>query len=417
MLIERNTYLNRLISRRENGMIKVVTGLRRCGKSFLLQNIFANYLLADGVKADRITYVNLEDYANRGLRSADALYSYVKSRLHKFEMNYVILDEIQFVEGFEDLLNGLMNMGNTDIYVTGSNAKLLSKDVITEFRGRGDEVRVNPLSFREYMSAYDGGYAKGFDEFLLFGSLPQIVQRKDEEQKMAYLKTLFEETYLRDIKERYKVQNDADLEELVSLVASSVGTLTNPLNISNTFESEKHSHLSHVTIKTYLEYLSDAFLIEKSKRFDIRGRKYVNTPYKYYFSDLGLRNARLNFSQTDSGHLMENAIYNELRTRGYNVDVGQVPMRKKNAEGNVVRSMLEVDFVCNMGNKRYYVQSAYRMADGEKVSHEEAPLLNISDSFKKIIVVGDDIHIRRDASGITTMSVYDFLLNDNSLEL
>ncbi len=417
MIIERNTYLNRLISRRENGMVKVITGLRRCGKSFLLHDIFIQYLLEDGVKEDRIIYVNLENYDNRTLRDADALYAYLKGKANKSDMNYIILDEIQLVEGFEDILNGLLNMGNTDIYVTGSNAKFLSKDIITEFRGRGDEVRMNPLSFQEYMSAYEGSYVKGFDEYMLFGSLPQILQRKDEEQKMNFLKNLFEETYLRDIKERYKIQSDADLDELVSLIASSVGTLTNPLNISNTFVSVKHTKLSYNSIKAYIEYLSDAFLIEKAKRYDIKGKRYINTPYKYYFADLGLRNVRLNFSHADSGHIMENAIYNELRMRGYNVDVGHVPLRRKDAEGHFMRSSLEVDFVCNMGNKRYYIQSAYRMMDEAKVAQEETSLINIPDSFKKIIVVGEDIHVHRSEYGITTMSVYDFLLNDNSLEL
>ncbi len=382
-----------------------------------MRNLFVDYLLGDGVKADHIIYANLEDYDSKPLRNPDALYAYVKGKLHHADMNYVILDEIQLAEGFEDILNGLLNMGNTDIYVTGSNAKFLSKDIITEFRGRGDEVHLYPLSFREFMSAYDGSQAKGLDEFMLFGSLPQILQRRDEEQKMSFLKTLFTETYLRDIKERHKIRNDAELEELVSLLASSIGALTNPMNIANTFESVKHVKLSHPTIKNYLEYLSDSFLIEQAKRYDIKGKKFIDTPYKYYFTDLGLRNARLNFSQNDPGHLMENVVFNELRIRGYNVDVGMVPVRHKNANGEMVRSNLEVDFVCNLGNKRYYIQSAYRMPDDAKVDQEQASLLNVNDSFKKILVVGDDIHIRRNAEGITMMSIYDFLLNENSLEL
>lgn len=417
MNIERTTYLKRLISRRENGMVKVVTGMRRCGKSYLLRNLFVDYLLQDGVKADHVIYANLEDFENKPLRNPDTLYAHIKSKLHSADMNYIILDEIQLVEGFEDILNGLLNMGNTDIYVTGSNARFLSKDIITEFRGRGDEVNMHPLSFKEFMTVYDGSYEKGFDEFMLFGSLPQILQRNDEEQKMSFLKTLFTETYLRDIKERHKIRNDAELEELVSLIASSIGTLTNPINIANTFESVKHIKLSHPTIKNYLEYLSDSFLIEQSKRYDIKGKKFIDTPYKYYFTDLGLRNARLNFSQNDSGHLMENVIYNELRIRGYNVDVGVVPIRQKNSSGNIIRSNLEVDFVCNMGNKRYYIQSAYRMPDDAKVAQEQASLLNVNDSFKKIIVTGEDIHIRRNDAGITTMSIYDFLLHENSLDM
>lgn len=417
MNIERTTYLKRLISRRENGMVKVVTGMRRCGKSYLLRNLFVDYLLQDGVKADHVIYANLEDFENKPLRNPDTLYAHIKSKLHSADMNYIILDEIQLVEGFEDILNGLLNMGHTDIYVTGSNARFLSKDIITEFRGRGDEVNMHPLSFKEFMTVYDGSYEKGFDEFMLFGSLPQILQRNDEEQKMSFLKTLFTETYLRDIKERHKIRNDAELEELVSLIASSIGTLTNPINIANTFESVKHIKLSHPTIKNYLEYLSDSFLIEQSKRYDIKGKKFIDTPYKYYFTDLGLRNARLNFSQNDSGHLMENVIYNELRIRGYNVDVGVVPIRQKNSSGNIIRSNLEVDFVCNMGNKRYYIQSAYRMPDDAKVAQEQASLLNVNDSFKKIIVTGEDIHIRRNDAGITTMSIYDFLLHENSLDM
>ncbi len=417
MNIERTRYLQRLVGRRENGMVKVVTGMRRCGKSYLLRNLFVNHLLQDGVKADHIIYVNLEDFESKPLRNPDALYAHVKNKLHNADMNYIILDEIQLVEGFEDILNGLLNMGNTDIYVTGSNAKFLSKDIITEFRGRGDEVNMHPLSFKEFMTVYKGSYTKGFDEFMIFGSLPQILQRNDEEQKMSFLKTLLTETYLRDIKERHKVKNDAELEELVSLMASSIGTLTNPINIANTFESVKHVKLSHPTIKNYLEYLSDSFLIEQSKRYDIKGKKYIDTPYKYYFTDLGLRNARLNFSQTDPGHLMENAIYNELRIRGYNVDVGVVPIRQKNAKGDTVRSNLEVDFVCNLGNKRYYIQSAYRMPDDAKVAQEQASLLKVQDSFKKILIIGEDIHIHRDETGITTMSIYDFLLNDNSLDM
>lgn len=417
MHIERGIYLDRLINRRENGMIKVVTGMRRCGKSYLLKNLFTNYLIKDGVSNNQIIYANLEDYENKSLRDADLLYSYIKVHIQPTQMNYIILDEIQLVKGFEDILNGLQNMGNTDIYVTGSNAKFLSKDIITEFRGRGDEVNMHPLNFKEYMSVYEGNYIKGFDEFLLFGSLPQIVQRKDEEQKVSFLKNLFSETYIKDIKERYRIRNDAEIEELVSLMASTIGTFTNPVNISNTFESVKRVKLSHPTIKTYLEYLSDSFLVEQSKRYDIKGKKYINTPYKYYFSDLGLRNARLNFTQNDFGHLMENAIYNELRIKGYSVDVGFITTRHKNQNGEFVRSNLEVDFVCNLGNKRYYIQSAYRIPDEKKVAQEKASLLGVGDSFKKIIIVGDDIHIRRDESGITTMSVYDFMLKDNSLEL
>jgi hypothetical protein len=398
-------------------MIKVITGMRRCGKSYLLRNLFSRHLLDEGVKPDCIIMVDLDNFEHRALRNPEALYTYIKNALQPTVMNYILLDEIQMVPQFEDVLNGLLNQGNTDIYVTGSNAKFLSKDIITEFRGRGDEVRIHPLSFKEYMSVYEGSYVKGLDEFMLFGSLPQILLRTDEEQKMSFLKSLFAEVYLRDVKERNRVRNDAELEELLSTLASGIGTLTNPRKLANTFESVKHIRISQATVKSYLDYLSDAFLIEQSKRYDIKGRCYIDTPYKYYFEDLGLRNARLNFSQVDTGHLMENVIYNELRMKGFNVDVGVVPTRIVNEEGRRVQSNLEVDFVCNQGNRRYYVQSSYRMNTEEKIRQERASLMNIDDSFKKIVIVGDDIHIRRDESGIITMSIYDFLLKENALEL
>ncbi|MCD8209091.1 MAG: ATP-binding protein [Bacteroidales bacterium] len=417
MEIKREIYLNRLIGRRQNGMVKVITGMRRCGKSYLLHNLFMKHLLESGVGEDSVIFVDLDNYENRELREPRTLYSYIKEKLKPDCVNYILLDEVQLVENFEEILNGLLNMGGTDVYVTGSNAKFLSKDIITEFRGRGDEVKMYPLSFSEYMSVYDGNYTKGFDEFMLFGSLPQILLRPDEEQKMSFLRNLFEETYLRDIINRYDIRYDSELEELISIVSSSVGSLTNPNKIANTFKSVKHTDISQSTIKNYLDYLCDSFLIERSKRYDIKGKNYIDTPYKYYFADTGLRNARLNFSQTDRGHLMENVIYNELRIRGYNVDVGVVPIRHRTDDGINTKMNLEVDFVCNLGNKRYYVQSAYRMYDDEKLEQERASLKNVNDSFKKIIVTGDDIHIRRDDSGITIMSVYDFLLNDNSLEM
>lgn len=417
MEIKRDIYLDRLIRRKHNGMVKVITGIRRCGKSYLLRKLFRQHLLAAGVPADRIIDMALDSYENREMRNPDNLYFFIKNRIKKGDMNYILLDEVQLVEHFEDVLNGFLDMDNTDVYVTGSNAKFLSKDIITEFRGRGDEIKMYPLSFSEYMSAYPDSYIKGLDEYMLFGSLPQILLREDEEQKMTFLKSLFSETYIHDITDRHNIRNDAELEELIDIISSSVGTLINPLKLAYTFESVKRIKISMGTIKTYLDYLCDSFLIEKSKRYDIKGKKYIDTPYKYYFSDLGLRNARINFSQTDPGHLMENVIYNELRIRGYNVDVGMVSIRKRNPEGQNLRTNLEVDFVCNLGNKRYYIQSAYRMNNEDKIRQEQASLKNVNDSFKKIIITGEDIHIKRNENGITTMSIYDFLLKENSLDL
>lgn len=415
--IERQKYLDELISLKENGMIKVITGMRRCGKSYLLFEIFSSYLESNGVKADHIIKIDLEDYKNRSLRNPDNIYEYVESRIVDSDIYYILLDEVQMLDDFVDVLNGFLKKQNVDIYVTGSNAKFLSKDVITEFRGRGFEIRVYPFSFSEYMSAYQGSLQSGINEYMLYGGLPQILSYKTDEHKTLFLKSLFEETYIKDIKERYNIRKDDDLEELINTLSSGIGTLTNPNKLSNTFKSEKKSVVSYDTIKDYIEYLCDSFLVEKSTRYDVKGKKYINSPYKYYFMDLGLRNARLNFRQFEKTHLMENLIYNELRIRGYNVDVGVLPAVIRDNEGKQQRSNYEIDFICNAGSKRYYIQSAYRMETDDKIKQEKSSLLKVEDSFKKIIIVGDEMPVTRDDSGITIINIYDFLLKSNSLEL
>lgn len=398
-------------------MIKVITGMRRCGKSYLLFEIFAGYLKERGIKDDHIICIDLEDFKNRDMRNPENLYAYVMSHIADDSMYYILLDEVQMLAEFEDVLNGFLRIRNVDIYVTGSNAKFLSKDIITEFRGRGYEVKMHPLNFNEYMSVFPGTVQAGFNEYMLYGGLPQILTYENEEQKVQFLKSLFAETYITDIKERYKIKKDGDLEELINIIASGIGALTNPNKLVNSFRSEKKSTISNDTIKDYIEYLCDSFLIEKATRYDIKGKKYINTPFKYYFMDLGLRNARLNFRQSEKSHLMENLIYNELRIRGFNVDVGVVPIVTKDKEGRQMRSQLEVDFVCNLGSKRYYIQSAFRMETEEKIMQERASLIKVDDSFKKIIILGEETPITRDEMGITTMSIYDFLLKDNPLEL
>ncbi len=415
--IQRQKYLDELISLRHNGMIKVITGMRRCGKSYLLFEIFAEYLKTIGISADHIIAIDLEDYKNRNLRAPDNLYSFVESRIKDDGMYYILLDEIQMLEHFEDVLNGFLRKNNADIYVTGSNAKFLSKDIVTEFRGRGFEVKMYPLSFSEYMSAYSGSVQAGFNEYLLYGGLPQILSYESEEQKVQFLKSLFAQTYIKDIKDRYEIRKDDDLEELINIMASGIGALTNPNKLANTFKSEKKSDVSYDTVKDYIDHLCDSFLIEKATRYDIKGKRYINSPYKYYFMDLGLRNARINFRQQEKSHLMENLIFNELKVRGFNVDIGVVPVVIRDSNGRQLRSSLEVDFVCNLGSRRYYIQSAYAIESEEKNRQERASLLNVNDSFKKIIVVGEEGPVTRDESGITTMSVYDFLLKSNSLEL
>lgn len=409
--------MDELVSLQNNGMIKVITGMRRCGKSYLLFEIFASYLEQNGVASERIIKVDLEDYKNWNLRNPDNMYSYVESCLTDNEMHYLLLDEVQLLDNFEEVLNGFLKKDNVDIYVTGSNAKFLSKDIVTEFRGRGFEVKMFPLNFSEYMSAYSGSKQAGLNEYMLYGGLPQILSYNSEEQKAHFLKSLFDETYIKDIKDRHNIRKDADLEEIINILASGISSLTNPNNLANTFRSEKKSVISYDTVKDYIDYLCDSFLIEKATRYDIKGKRYVNSPYKYYFTDLGLRNARINFRQIDKGHLMENLIYNELRVRGFNVDVGVVPIVLRDKDGRQQRASLEVDFVCNLGSRRYYIQSAYIMESAEKSEQEHASLLRIDDSFKKIIVTAEEGPVLRDEAGITTISIYDFLLNPSSLEL
>lgn len=415
--IERRRYLDELISLRNNGMIKIITGMRRCGKSYLLFEIFTSYLESNGIAPDHIIKVDLEDYKNRAMRNPDNLYAYVDSRITDGGMYYILLDEVQMLDQFEDVLNGFLRIRNADIYVTGSNAKFLSKDIITEFRGRGFEVKMYPLSFSEYMSVYPGTVQAGFNEYMLYGGLPQILSYQTEEQKVRFLKALFDETYLKDIKDRYEIRKDDDLEELIDIMASGIGALTNPNKLANTFQSEKKSAISNDTVKNYIDYLCDSFLIERSTRYDIKGKHYINSPYKYYFMDLGLRNARINFRQSEKSHLMENMVYNELRIRGFNVDVGVVPVVRRGEDGKQHRFSLEVDFVCNLGSRRYYIQSAYRMESDEKTRQERASLLRVDDSFKKIIIIGEECPVTRDEAGITNISIYDFLLKENSLEL
>ena len=417
MRIERKIYLDKVIESRHNGMIKIITGVRRSGKSYLLFDLFADWLEADGVSSAHIIKIDLENRRNKSLRNPDNLLEFIDSKMIDREMYYILIDEIQLVDEFEDVLNSYLKIKNADVYVTGSNARFLSKDVITTFRGRGEEIKVFPLNFREFMSATDKSTELAFEEFMTYGGLPQVLEYKSEERKAEYLKALFAETYITDIKERYNVKHDEELEILLDIISSNIGCLTNPSKLANTFQSEKKVKLSDKTIKNYLDYICDSFLVEKSQRYDIKGKKYIDTPYKYYFVDLGLRNARLNFRQLEKTHMMENIIYNELRVRGFNVDVGIVPLVIRDENGSQKRVSYEVDFVANKGNQRYYIQSAYRLDSDEKVAQEQNSLHNVDDSFKKIVIVGNPILVERDNNGITTMSVYDFLLKENSLEL
>lgn len=417
MDIKRDKYLNNLINRMHNGMIKVVTGIRRCGKSYLLFNIFKNYLLEQGVPASHIIMIELDQRKNKKYRDPDVILDYIESLIEEDGQYYIMLDEVQMLQEFEEVLNSLLHIRNADVYVTGSNSKFLSKDVITEFRGRGDEIHIYPLTFKEFMEAYDGDMYHGWAEYVVYGGLPLTVTMKTEEQKISYLTNLFKETYLRDIIERYHIEKIQELEDLINILASSIGSLTNPPKLEATFKSVIQSTISLNTIRQYIEYLEAAFIINKANRYNVKGRKYIGTPLKYYFEDVGLRNARLGFRQVEETHLMENVIYNELRSRGYSVDVGMVEKRGVNKDGKEYRSQLEIDFVANLGSKRYYIQSAFSMPTEEKRIQEKASLVNINDSFKKIIIVKDIVNVTRDEAGITTMSIYDFLLKENSLEL
>jgi len=417
MIIQRPHYLQKLIDCRHNGLIKTVTGIRRCGKSYLLFQLFSSWLKEQGISDDHIIKIDLENRRNKELRNPDVLLEYIDSKINDDGMHYIMIDEVQLVSEFEDVLNSYLKMSNVDVYATGSNAKFLSKDVITTFRGRSIEIKVYPLSFREFFSAYGGQQEDALDAYMTYGGMPQILDFNDEGLKSDYLKNLYTETYLRDIKERYQIKNNEDMENLLDFISSSIGSLTNPTKLSNTFETVKREKISRNTVCSYLEYICEAFLAEKASRYDVKGKKYLDTPYKYYFTDLGLRNARLNFRQLEPSHMMENVIYNELRIRGFNVDVGVVQIVRRNAEGKQERVRLEIDFVCNKGSRKYYIQSAYQMLDEDKIRQEEASLRNVDDSFKKIIVVGSNIIIRRNEAGITTMGIYDFLLKENSLEL
>lgn len=418
MNFSRNNYLAKLISRRHNHLIKVITGMRRSGKSYLLFTLFYNYLKDEGVDDSHIIRVDLEDRRNKALRDPDTLLEYIDSRMIDKDMFYILLDEVQLVSEFVDVLNSYLNIPNADVYVTGSNSKFLSKDVITEFRGRGDDIHVYPLSPAEIHEAIpELDWLQLWELYLHYGGLPLTVLANTEKEKAEYLKTLFKETYLKDIKERNKVKNDMEMEVLLNIISSSIGSLTNPQKLADTFVSTSKSKLSAVTIKQYLDYFTDAFLVTKAERYDIKGKKYISTPYKYYFSDIGLRNARLNFRQIEETHIMENIIYNELCLRGYSVDVGVVEIRERDDKGNSVRKQIEVDFVCNQGSQRYYIQSAFALPSPEKVEQELRPLRNIPDSFKKIVIVKDDILIRRNEDGIVTMGLRQFLLDERSLEV
>lgn len=417
MIIQRPHYLQKLIDCRHNGMIKVVTGIRRCGKSFLLFTLFSDWLKQQGISSQNIIQIDLEDRRNKALRNPDALLNFIDSKIKDESMHYVMIDEVQLVPEFEDVLNSYLKIPNVDVYATGSNARFLSKDVITTFRGRSFEIKVYPLSFREFFSVYQGTEKEAFDEYMTFGGMPQILSFSNPELKSEYLKGLYTETYLRDIKERYLIKNDEDMDNLLNFISSAIGSLTNPTKLANTFETVKKEKISRNTVCSYLEYICESFLAEKALRYDVKGKKYLDTPYKFYFTDLGLRNARLNFRQLEPSHMMENIIYNELRIRGFNVDVGVVPIVRRNEDGKQERVRLEIDFVCNKGSQKYYIQSAYQMLDEQKIKQEEASLRNVDDSFKKIIVVADNIIIRRNEAGITTIGIYDFLLKENSLEL
>ena len=412
MEIRRDLYLKRLVASRHNGLIKVVTGIRRSGKSYLLRELFKKYLIGDGIKEDHIIEMDLENRRNKKYRDPDSLLEYIDSRMTDEKMYYILLDEIQLVSEFEDVLNSYLSVKNADVYVTGSNSRFLSKDVITEFRGRGEEIHIAPLSFAEFSSAHPEMESyKLLQEYLTYGGLPYVCTEPDEQKKMTYLQGLFEKTYLTDIKERYHIRGAEVMDELLNVIASGIGGLTNPSKIENTFRSVKGSKLTQTTVKEYLEMLEDSFLINRCIRYDIKGRKYIDTPQKYYFEDLGLRNACLGFRQVEEPHLMENLIYNELRIRGYIVDVGVVPTRVKNTDGGYNRSQLEVDFVCNRGSERIYVQSAYRLPTEEKREQEMASLLKIDDSFRKIIITEDLLMRHQDENGIEWINVYDFLRN------
>ena len=412
MIIERKKYMQQLVQSKHNGLVKIITGIRRCGKSFLLFNLFKSQLEKEGIDKEHIIEMAFDDFANREYRDPEKFYQYVKAQIKDGRMYYVLLDEVQMMDQFEDVLNGLLHIPNVDVYVTGSNAKFLSKDIITEFRGRGYQIHVSPLSFSEFMTTYNGSKENGWIEYLQYGGLPPVVLQPNDEEKIKFLKDLWQETYLIDILNRNHIKNNAELEELLCMLASGIGGLINPQKLSNTFKTNKNVSISPATLKSYISYCSDAFLIEEANRYDVKGRKYIGTPMKYYFADLGLRNALLNFRQVEKTHLMENAIYSELRRQGFNVDVGVVTVNGKDENGSSYRKQLEVDFVCNKGSRRCYIQSALSLPSQEKIDQETNSLRRLDDGFERIVIVGDHMSCNHDDNGILFMSIYDFMLND-----
>ncbi len=416
MEIKRDNYLEQLKIRKDNGMIKIITGIRRCGKSFLLFTLYKKYLLENGVNEEHIIEIALDGIENEELRDPKVCYQYIRERMKDEQKYYLLLDEIQFMPRFEEVLNSMLRIGNIDVYVTGSNSKFLSSDIVTEFRGRGDEIRIYPLSFAEFYSVYQGDYDDAWEEYMTYGGLPQVVQFSHEKQKADYLKNIFDNVYIKDVVERNKIQNVDELGTLVDVLASAIGAPTNPTRISNTFTSERGNSYTNKTISRHIDYLTEAFLVSKVNRYDIKGRKYVGANLKYYFTDVGLRNARLNFRQQEATHIMENVVYNELLVRGYNVDAGIVDVYGTNKEDKRVHKQLEVDFVVNRGSQRYYIQVAYDMSSEEKQTQEFKSLRNIPDSFKKIVIVNGNAKPWRNDDGFVIMGMKYFLLNAESLE-
>ena len=427
MEIRRDRYLERLVKHRHNGLVKIITGIRRCGKSYLLNTIFRRFLLDNGIKDDHISrfaFDSADDLELIGEKltdiqkkkrkvNPDKFVSYIKSKIVDGQMHYLLLDEVQLLDAFESVLNGYLRNVNMDVYVTGSNAKFLSRDIVTEFAGRGDEIHMSPLSFSEFMSVYKGDKYEGLSQYMLYGGIPLVVLQEDEADKANLLQRLFDEVYVRDIERRHKIRNKVELEELLNVLSSAIGSLVNPEKLSNTFHSVKKSNITAATLKKYLDALEDSFLVDATCRYDIKGKSYISSQKKYYFSDLGLRNARINFRQIEQTHSMENVIYNELKMRGYNVDIGLVTVLERNVEGKYIRKQLEVDFVCNQGSKRYYIQSAFSMPDLEKQRQETRPFRNIEDSFKKVIVTHDMVPKHYDDDGVLVVNIYDFLLDES----
>lgn len=417
-IINRDSYMKKLISKKENGLIKVITGLRRVGKSFLLDPIFKEYLLESGVDEDHIIKLELDKKKNAKYRNADAIDEYIRSKVTDSKMHYILLDEIQLVDGFEEVLNGFLYEKNMDVYVTGSNSKFLSTDIITEFRGRSDEVKVFPLSFKEFSSVKkEENISSILNEYLTYGGMPLVLNYKTHDEKQNYLNTLFNNTYINDIVERYKIQRIDALEKVVDILGTSIGSLTNPTNLVNMFSSNQDKEIDNKTLESYLKYLEESFLISKVERYDIRGKKIITTPSKYYFTDIGIRNAKLNFRNQDQNHIIENIIYNELVRRGFSVDVGVVEKFDKDKNNKTIRKTYEIDFVCNMGFNRYYIQVAFDINEETKKKQETLPLISIYDNFKKIIIVKDLLTSYKTEEGITVIGLSEFLLNEKSIEL